>query len=151
MFRGINSVSLDAKGRMAFPTSCRHTLQSCADGRVVTTIHPGGDPCLLVYPLPEWETVQAQLARSSNLSAAMRRLQRALIGHATDAQLDAHGRLLIPAMLREHAGLKKKLVLLGQTNKIELWSDAQFQDDRSEWLGQDLASDTRDLGFDLSY
>jgi len=151
MFRGINSVSLDAKGRMALPTSCRHTLKSCADGRVVTTIHPGGDRCLLVYPLPEWEAVQAQLAKLSNLPPAMRRLQRALIGHATDGQLDANGRLLLPAMLRDHAGLKKRLVLLGQTNKIEVWSDVLFQDDRTEWIDQDLASETRSLGHDIAY
>ena len=151
MFRGINSVSLDAKGRMALPTSCRQTLQSRADGRVVTTIHPGGDPCLLVYPLPEWDAVQAQLATVSNLPAAMRRLRRALIGHATDGQLDANGRLLLPAMLREHAGLKKKLVLLGDDNKIEVWSEAEFQEDRGEWQGQDLASETTALGFEISY
>jgi MraZ protein len=132
VFRGITSVNLDAKGRMALPSRYRDAWSAC-DGKLVLTID-SRERCLLLYPTPEWDAVQAKLEGLSNLRKPARLLQRLLIGHATDVDIDGSGRVLIPPMLREFASLTKKLVLLGQGNKVEVWSDALWQERLGEWL-----------------
>jgi MraZ protein len=134
MFRGINSVNLDAKGRMALPSRHREDL-SRSDNRMVVTID-SRERCLLLYPLTEWDAVQARLEALSNMKRSARVLQRLLIGHATDVELDSSGRVLLPPMLREYAGLSKKLVLLGQGNKIEIWSEELWQPRLAQWLAE---------------
>jgi len=84
---------------MALPTRSRETLQLVAEGKLVVTIDMR-ERCLLLYPLPEWEVVQRKLEDLSNINPQARLLQRLLIGHATDLELDANGRILLPAMLR---------------------------------------------------
>ena len=88
------------------------------------------------YPLPEWEIVQRKLEDLSNINPQARLLQRLLIGHATDLELDANGRILLPALLRDYAGLSKKLVLVGQGNKIEIWSEDQWKESMQGWLAK---------------
>jgi len=132
VFRGITSVNLDAKGRMALPARYRDVWTSC-NGQLVVTID-SRERCLLLYPLPEWNTVQGKLESLSNLNKGARLLQRLLIGHATDLEVDGSTRVLIPPMLREYAGLTKKIVLLGQGNKFEIWSDELWQQRLDEWL-----------------
>jgi len=133
VFRGINSVTLDAKGRMALPGRNREAVMVASEGRLVVTIDMR-ESCLLVYPLNEWETVQAKLESLSNINPQARLLQRLLIGHATDLELDSAGRLLLPAMLRDYASLEKKLVLIGQGNKLEIWSADHWQNRLDQWL-----------------
>ena len=138
MFRGISNATLDSKGRMALPARNREVVTLAADGKVVVTIDMR-EPCLLLYPLSEWEVVQRKLEGLSNINPQARLLQRLLIGHATDLELDGNGRLLLPAMLRDYAGLEKKLVLVGQGNKIEIWSDGQWGERMETWLSGDAA------------
>lgn len=107
-----------------------------AEGKIVVTIDMR-EQCLLLYPLPEWEVVQRKLEGLSNIAENARRLQRLLIGHATDIDLDAQGRILLPAMLREFAGLEKKLVLVGQGNKLEIWAADHWQERMSSWLSEE--------------
>ena len=92
MFRGSNSATLDGKGRMALPTRTRETLSGLSENKVVVTIDMR-EPCLLLYPLSDWEVVQGKLESLSNINPQARLLQRLLIGHATDLQLDGAGRL----------------------------------------------------------
>ncbi len=139
MFRGINNATLDGKGRMALPTRNRDAVQLAADGKVVVTIDMR-ESCLLLYPLPEWEVVQRKLESLSNINQQARLLQRLLIGHATDLELDSNGRVLLPAMLRDYADLEKKLVLVGQGNKIEIWSAEHWAERMQNWLTEDAAS-----------
>ncbi len=139
MFRGINTATLDGKGRMALPTRYRESLSLLCGGQVVVTIDMR-ETCLLLYPLPEWEVVQRKLEGLSNINSQARTLQRLLIGHATDLELDANGRILLPAMLRDYAGLSKKLVVVGQGNKLELWAEDVWQSQMPGWL-EDAASD----------
>ena len=127
---------MDAKGRMALPARNREAVQASAEGRVVVTIDMR-EPCLLLYPLPEWEVVQRKLEGLSNIKPEARLLQRLLIGHATDLELDGNGRILLPAMLREYAELAKKLVLVGQGNKVEIWSEEHWRGRMQTWLTQD--------------
>jgi MraZ protein len=145
VFRGITSVNLDAKGRMALPSRYRDAWAVC-DGKLVLTID-SRERCLLLYPTPEWDVVQAKLEGLSNLRKPARLLQRLLIGHATDVDIDASGRVLIPPMLREFASLKKKLVLLGQGNKVEVWSDEIWQQRLGDWLEKPPADELDDDDF----
>jgi len=117
---------------MALPSRHRESLAG-GDGKLVVTID-SRERCLLLYPLSEWDAVQARLEALSNMKRSARVLQRLLIGHATDVDLDTNGRVLLPPMLREFAGLSKKLVLLGQGNKIEVWAEELWQPRLAEWL-----------------
>ena len=133
MLRGVNTLSLDSKGRMAIPTKYRDALTRQCEGQLVLTVD-SRDRCLLLYPLPDWEEVERKLVRLPSLSRAVRRLRRLLIGHATECELDASGRILMPPPLREFAGLDKEVVLIGQGNKFEIWAEDTWNTQRTEWL-----------------
>ena len=148
MFRGINSVNLDAKGRMALPARLREAIGEHGDTHLVVTIDTR-ERCLLLYPVAQWDVIQARIESLSNMGRNARLVQRLLIGHATDVELDGNGRLLLPAMLREYAGLSKKLVLLGQGNKIEIWAEDLWQKRLEEWLDE-RAGEVLDDGDDFS-
>jgi len=148
MFRGATKLSLDDKGRMVIPTRHRERLREQADGRVVVTVDR--DRCLLIYPLPEWETLERKLMSLPTLHAEARRLQRLMVGHATDLQLDGHGRLLLPAELREFAALERNAMLIGQGKRFELWNEARWNERRDTWLkgersGGDLPAELESL------
>lgn len=112
------------------------------DGNIVVTIDTA-EKCLLLYPMNEWEIVQRKLEALPNMAERTRRIQRILIGHATDIEIDGQGRILLPAMLRDFAGFEKKLVLVGQGNKLEIWAAGQWQARMDDWLsdGSALAAD----------
>ncbi|MDD1782254.1 division/cell wall cluster transcriptional repressor MraZ [Enterovibrio sp. ZSDZ35] len=126
MLRGVSAISLDTKGRVALPKRYREELDALCDGVFVCTIDHQL-PCLLVYPLPEWERIEAKLSRLSSLNPAERRLQRLLLGHAFECEMDGQGRLLISPTLRDYAGLSGKAMLVGQLNKFELWNSDKWQ------------------------
>ncbi len=137
MFRGVNSIALDAKGRLAIPTRYRDRLLERCEGQLVITVDR--DHCLLAYPLPEWEAIERKLVRLPSLNKQARRLQRLLIGHATEVQLDNSGRILLPGPLREFADLDKHVVLIGQGNKFELWNEQIWTERRDRWLAEEEA------------
>ncbi|GKW12012.1 MULTISPECIES: division/cell wall cluster transcriptional repressor MraZ [Pectobacterium] len=122
MFRGATLVNLDSKGRLAVPTRYREMLNEESQGQMVCTIDLH-QPCLLLYPLPEWEIIEQKLSRLSSMNPVERRVQRLLLGHASECQMDSAGRLLIANTLRQHADLKKEVMLVGQFNKFELWDE----------------------------
>lgn len=133
MFRGINAVVIDPKGRMAMPARYREQLQQTKVTQLVVTIDTES-PCLLLYPLPEWEIIEEKLQSLPSFNKAARRIQRLLIGHATELELDNNGRLLLPALLREYARLEKHIMLVGQARKFEIWDEGQWEHHRSSWL-----------------
>jgi MraZ protein len=90
--------------------------------------------CLLIYPQPAWEDIQRKVESLPSFNTAARRVQRLLIGHATDTPMDRNGRLLITPPLREYANLDKQTVLLGQGNKLELWDESVWNARRDQWL-----------------
>jgi len=122
VFRGANAISLDAKGRLAMPSRYRDELVSRCAGQLIVTID-AIDPCLCVYPLSEWELIEAKLRELASFREENRRLQRLLIGNAVDLELDASGRFLVPPRLREYAKLDKRAMLVGQLNKFQLWDE----------------------------
>ncbi|HLF98615.1 MAG TPA: division/cell wall cluster transcriptional repressor MraZ, partial [Methylococcaceae bacterium] len=148
VFRGVNSITLDAKSRLAIPTRYRAELQESCDSQLVLTVDR--DKCLLLYPLPEWEEIEKRIARLPTLNKQTRLLQRLLIGHATESEMDAQGRLLIPEPLRKFAGLDKNIVLIGQGNKFEIWDEAEWNARREEWLQEESLADLGELSPELS-
>lgn len=107
MFRGATLVNLDSKGRLSVPTRYRDQLIESATGQMVCTIDIH-HPCLLLYPLPEWEIIEQKLSRLSSMNPVERRVQRLLLGHASECQMDSAGRLLVAPVLRQHAGLTER-------------------------------------------
>ena len=81
--------------------------------------------------------IEQKLTRLPNLNKSARLLQRMLIGHATEVELDSSARILVPPPLREFAGMEKKVVLIGQGNKFELWDEERWNRSRDEWLTED--------------
>jgi MraZ protein len=126
MFRGVATLSLDTKGRLAVPSKYRDVLLAQGDGRVVVTADPS--KCLLLFPLLEWEPIEKKLNSLSSFNPQTRSLQRLLVGNAADLELDAAGRILLPAMLREFAALEKNVVMVGQGAKFELWNESRWQE-----------------------
>src|ERR1700721_2361452 len=111
MFRGATKITLDDKGRMVMPNRYREQITELAQGKLIVTVDK--DQCLLIYPLPEWEQIERKLMSLPSLNATARRLQRLMVGHATDLPLDGHGRVLLPPELREFAKLGRNGMLIG--------------------------------------
>lgn len=131
MFRGINAITIDSKGRLAVPTRYREALGTS----LVITIDTE-ETCLLLYPMAHWQVIEAQLQKLPSFNEAARRIQRLLMGHATDVEIDNNGRLLLPPVLRTYAKLEKHMVMIGQGNKFEVWDEAHWQGRRDHWLAQ---------------
>ncbi|MBQ4833846.1 division/cell wall cluster transcriptional repressor MraZ [Pseudoalteromonas sp. MMG010] len=152
MFRGASSLSLDDKGRFAVPMKYRDTLLSEDQGTVICTVALH-DPCLWLYPLAEWIEIESRLAKISTMDPRARRMQRMLLGNATEYQLDKNGRILLAPTLRGHAQLGKKIMLVGLINKFEIWDEARWheqmrQDTEIERLGEfDSTSELNNLAF----
>lgn len=144
MFRGINGINIDPKGRIVMPTRYRERLQLDSRSSVILTIDTEAR-CLLLYPLPEWEEIERKLASLPSFNPAARRIQRLLIGHATDVEMDGQGRILLPPLLREYAGLTKRAVLVGQGKKFELWDETHWEESRGRWLHEESNSSEESL------
>ena len=125
MFRGATLVNLDSKGRLTVPTRYRGMLSEESKGQMVCTIDLH-QPCLLLYTLPEWEIIEEKLSKLSTMNPAERRVQRLLLGHASECQIDNAGRLLLASTLRQHAGLTKEVMLVGQINKFEILDEQMW-------------------------
>jgi MraZ protein len=149
VFRGVTHLALDAKGRIAIPAKHRDALirfttssddgstDAAASSALVLTADPSR--CLLLYPRGEWEPMQVRLMALSSFNETTRGLQRLLVGHADDVELDGTGRILVSPALRQYAGLDHRAVLVGQGNKFELW-------DETRWLEQTARTITFSAG-----
>lgn len=140
MLRGASSLSIDNKGRMAVPTKYRDFLLSDCEGKMVCTVDLH-QSCLLLYPLTEWEEVEAQLRRFSDMKPHEKRIKRVLLGYASECDMDKSGRLLLPSTLRQHAGLDKQIMLVGQLNKFEIWDEQSWQKQVQEDLEMEMTGE----------
>jgi len=148
VFRGVTHLSLDAKGRLAVPARHRDLLLGTGDGRLVLTADPSR--CLLVYPVDAWEPIQSRLMALSSFNDKIRNLQRLLVGHADDVEIDGSGRILVPPALRAYASLDKHVVLVGQGHRFELWGHAQWQAQTAQAIAFDAGTLPPELdGFSL--
>ena len=137
MFRGINAINLDAKGRLTMPVCYRPQLQEEGNGRLVVTIDTE-ERCLLLYPLTVWEEIEKKIEALPSFNQLTRRIQRLLIGHATEVELDGNGRILVPPLLREYAHFSRRVVLVGQGKKFEIWDEKVWSGEREGWLADGL-------------
>ncbi len=132
LFRGVNKLTLDAKGRFAIPTRYRVELQEYCNAELVITIDT--QRCLLIYPKPIWLEKEHKLMQMPNIDERTRIMQRLLVGHATEVPMDTQGRVLLPPPLREFANLEKQAIMIGQEMKLELWDEAHWNQKCEEWL-----------------
>ena len=121
MLLGEYNHSLDAKGRVILPADFRVEL---GESFIITK---GLDNCLFIYPQSEWEQLSVKLRQLPLAKTEARAFVRFFFAGARQVELDKQGRFLIPATLRQHASLKKDAVLIGVSNRIEVWS-------KDEWL-----------------
>lgn len=125
---------------MVIPTRYRDELMERGQGKLIVTVDR--DQCLLLYPLPDWEQIERKLMGLPSMHAQSRKLQRLMVGHATDMELDGHGRVLVPPELREFAALEQRGMLVGQGNRFELWDETRWNGRRDLWLnGDDTTTD----------
>ena len=149
--RGQTPLSLDAKGRMAIPSRYRERVSELCQGQLVVTIEPE-DGCLLLYPEPYWEKIEQRFIEQSNTEPRNRNFRRLLVGYAEECEMDSQGRILLPAKLRNFAALEKKIVLVGQGNKFELWNE-QAWEQRNQQLLREARENPGELAaaLDLPY
>ncbi|GAC1335449.1 MAG: division/cell wall cluster transcriptional repressor MraZ [Candidatus Dormibacteria bacterium] len=121
MFLGKHERNLDDKGRLAIPARFREQLP----GGSVITIAP--DSCLRVYPPGEWEVVTDQNRVSAATGSIERNLIRRMFSEAALLELDGQGRSLLPANLREQAGISTSAIVVGVNNVVEIWSLERWQ------------------------
>ncbi len=113
--------SLDAKGRIFMPAKLRELL---GDSFIITR---GLDRCLFVYPPAEWQAIEQKFRALPVTRADARKFTRFFFSGAVDAELDKQGRVNIPAHLREYAHLEKDCVIIGVSNRVEIWSYDEWQ------------------------
>ena len=124
MFRGRYEHTIDSKGRLSIPSKFREILVTNYDERLIVT---NFDNCLWAYPVREWKTVEEKVASLPQFKPEVKNLQRFLISAATECPLDPNGRIIIPPTLRRYAGLSQDVVLVGMTQRIEVWSAERWQ------------------------
>jgi MraZ protein len=148
VFRGVTALTLDNKGRLAMPARYREILQGRAAGKLVVTADSAS--CLLIYAAPDWEPIQQKLMSLSSFNPRTRDLQRLLVGNASDVEMDAAGRILVPAPLRRFAALEKDVALVGQGARFELWDEAKWAEQMERSTALDESSIPPELeGFSL--
>ncbi len=135
MFRGSSAITLDSKHRITIPTKYRAELVADCDRKLVCTIDTQY-PCLLLYPLPEWEEIELKLCQLSSMNKQERLFQQMILGNASDCEMDKSGRLLINGPLRKYANLDKNVMLVGQLNKFEIWNEDAWQAQMQQGVSQ---------------
>lgn len=149
MFHGETAINLDAKGRLAIPTRYRDDVAAMSDSRLVVTVNPfDKNHTLWLYPLGEWERVQRQVMSLSTTKEKHRWVQRAMVGSASQCDMDGNGRILLPTPLREFAKLDKRVTLLGLGHRFEIWDETQWREHRERNLQEGIESDP-DLSLEL--
>lgn len=135
--------TLDTKGRLIIPTRFRDDLGS------EFVITKGFDGCLYLFPPEAWEAFQEKLSMLPVNRGDSRKLTRFFVAGAAVCELDRQGRILVPATLREFAGLEKDVVLAGATNRVEIWSKSRWAEVSAVDDMEDIAQQMADLGLDI--
>ncbi len=118
-------VSVDAKGRVSIPARFREFLNATYGDQLVLLDMDG---CIFAYPLEEWRRRFSEKFRElPTFREEVRRYVRRMYGRATQCELDKQGRILLPARLREAAGIQREAVIVGLENKFEIWSRDRWE------------------------
>ncbi len=132
MFMSEYNHTVDTKGRLIVPSKFREQL---GDEFVVTK---GMDGCLFVYANDDWSAFEQKLTSLPLINKEARKFARFFLAGAAQVEVDKQGRILLPANLRQFAGLEKDVVLVGVGSRIEIWS-------RENWENMDADSDMDDI------
>lgn len=122
MFTGEFQHSLDGKGRVIIPSRLRDGL---GDRFVITR---GLDHCLFVYPSAEWMRLEQKLKQLPFTKSDSRAFMRLFFSGAMEVEADKQGRVLIPQNLREYADIEKEVMIIGVSNRVEIWSEQAWRD-----------------------
>lgn len=126
MFLGEYQYLLDEKKRLAIPSKFRKALKEKA---IITR---GLDGCLFLYPKKEWQKLAEKLGKLPLGQADARGFQRMMLSGAMEVEIDNLGRILIPDYLKEYADLKKRVIIIGLYNHLELWAEEKWQEYQKE-------------------
>ena len=135
-------VTLDAKGRFLLPSGFKKQLVEGDDVRFV--INRGIENCLSIYPMSSWQPLADKIDALNDFNPKVREFKRLFLNGATFVEPDSAGRILIPARLKEHAGIEKEAVMMGIGEKMELWDKTKYKelfDSTSPEDLKDLASE----------
>lgn len=138
MLVGSYNHKLDSKGRTVLPAKFRGELGST----VVATI--GIDRCITLYPIARWEELLLRLKDLSSFKKKTRDFRRVLLSMATEQDIDASGRILVPQLLRDYAGAVSEVTLIGAEDHVEIWDSAKWEAHRAEVL-QDFSDIAEEL------
>ena len=142
MFIGEYAHILDTKGRLAIPAKFRAKL---SEGAVVTR---GLDNCLFLYPKKDWNKLAQKLVLLPISQSNSRAFARLMLAGAMDVEIDSQGRILIPNYLRSYASLKKKIIIAGLFNRLEVWDEDNWRvyKNKTEKESTDIAEKLGELG-----
>lgn len=128
-FRGQSLHSLDDKGRLRVPTRFREVLQKNYTDALVLTMM---GECLVAFPPEVWQKIEEKALELSQIQPQQRAFMRYVISSAVECEFDKHGRVLIPPMLREMAGIEKEAFLAGMLTNFEVWAKSKW-DEQLKW------------------
>ena len=118
------------------PTKYRNAISDQSNGNMVVTID-SEEKCLLLYPATIFSSIEKKINDLPSFTKNHRRIQRLIIGHAEDLELDSSGRILLPKPLRLVAEMSKKITLIGQGQKFEIWSDDIWSNRVNKWRSEE--------------
>ena len=125
-FSGEYECKVDAKGRIVLPARLKARLPEANGGEIV--IKRGFEPCLVIYPMMEWKKIFMKVAGLNEFSAEYRNFQRNFFRGATEAELDAAGRFLLPKTLMKHADIESDVLVIGMGNRLEIWNPEKYDE-----------------------
>jgi len=123
-FHGEYEATVDAKGRFLLPGGLKKQLPE-GEGRFI--LSRGFEKCLTLYPLKSWEIIIAQISQLNDFDPKVRQFRRQFLGGATEIELDNAGRMLLPASLKEFAGLSKDIILAAALDRFEIWDAGKYK------------------------
>ena len=138
MLNGVTKLNLDAMGRMAIPSRYRSRLMDLCAGHLVITLDI--EKRIVIFPYNEWQDIEAKLVKLTMNKAAVR-IKHLYLGHAIECYMDKNGRINIAPYLREIAGLNKRIVLVGLTNKFEVWDEQGWAEEMQDDEDLDLSAE----------
>ncbi len=148
MFKGIANIRLDTKGRLTIPTKYRPIIDEQSNSKMVVTID-SEEKCLLLYPSTSWKKIQQKINDLPSFNKNARRIQRLLIGHAEDIDLDGNGRILLSRPLRSFAEMTKQITMIGQGEKFEIWSNDIWEKRVSAWRAEETEESEESILMDI--
>jgi MraZ protein len=130
MFVGEFEYRVDEKGRVPIPPKFRNE-ELKKEGLVLS---PGMEKCITIYPQSEWKKLADSITTGTIVPSKLRKLNRAIFATAFNTEMDAQGRIILPAQLRQHAAIEEEVVIIGSNTYMELWSKAHWTTEKTASL-----------------